>query len=125
MKNENIAIGNEALKALTTGEEGRFIHRPSLTGDDQTIHYDFNPDSVKLSNDTIEHKASVLLALGFVSRGFARWYSPVLGEDLEQNWLYFDLQTDDLTSILPKLYRSGYVKGQQNIRFQLKSLLDL
>jgi hypothetical protein len=67
----------------------------------------------------------VFKALGFQARKEARWYHPILGEDFEHNWLYFDLHTDSLQSIVPKLFRSGYVKGQKQTRMDVRAVLDI
>jgi hypothetical protein len=71
------------------------------------------------------YKVEVLKALGFTLRSTARWYHPVLGEDFEHNWMWFDLETDSVTSIVPKLYRTGWVYGQRDIRMKFKKVLDI
>lgn len=74
---------------------------------------------------TKENKFWVLQAMGFAPRGNARWWHPVLGEDFPHNHLLFDLDTDDLKSLAPKLYRTGWVYGQRDIRRQFKKVLDI
>jgi hypothetical protein len=74
---------------------------------------------------TKENKFWVITSMGFVQRGPARWWHPVLGEDLEWNHLLFDLETDDLKSLTPKLYRTGWAYGQRDLRWKFKTLLDI
>lgn len=82
-------------------------------------------DIPEIDVNTRENKAWVLKAMGFQNRGTARYWHPVLGEDLPHNHLYFDLETDDLTSLTPKLYRTGWVYGQRELRWKFKQLLDI
>ena len=85
----------------------------------------FTDESDVFGEPTKENKFWVLTAMGFVPKGPARWWHPVLGEDLEWNWLLFDLETDDLTSLPPKLYRTGWAHGQRRLRMEFKKVLDI
>jgi hypothetical protein len=78
-----------------------------------------------VEEQTWEDKFWVITSMGFVQRGPARWWHPVLGEDLEWNHLLFDLETDDLKSLTPKLYRTGWAYGQRDLRWKFKTLLDI
>jgi hypothetical protein len=82
-------------------------------------------DSYSKSMREYNIKANCLSDLGFQRRGPAKWWSPVFGEDKEQNWMDFDMKTDELYVLIPKLFRSGYVQGQRKVRFDIKKALDI
>jgi hypothetical protein len=67
----------------------------------------------------------ILKRLGFEERENSRWYHPVLGEDWQHNWLWFNIETTDPESITAMLYKTGFVTGQGYIRRGIKKLLDL
>jgi len=67
----------------------------------------------------------VLPELGFEQRGPAKWWNPFFGVDSEENWMDFDPKTDNLASIIPKLFRTGYAKGAREVRFAIKKALDI
>jgi hypothetical protein len=71
------------------------------------------------------NNSMVLQKLGFEERSATQWYHPVLGDDMEHNWLHFDTQYDDTESIVPKIYKTGFVQGQKNIRMGIKKVLDI
>ena len=66
-----------------------------------------------------------LIKLGFEKRGPAKWWCPFFGADSEENWMDFDPQTDKLSYIIAKLFRSGYAKGRREVRLEIKKALDI
>lgn len=73
---------------------------------------------------------NIMISLGFQPRSnnngvVYRWFHPLLGEDFEHNWLLLDAGTDSLQSLVPKLFRSGVVAGQRQIRKDVRAALDI
>jgi hypothetical protein len=68
---------------------------------------------------------TLLLRFGFQNRGPAKWWTPFFGPDREENWMWFDPLTDPISLLIPKLFRSGYAKGQQKVRFDIRKALDI
>jgi hypothetical protein len=83
----------------------------------------------KLKNIPIQletSKEKILRDLGFQPReSKGRWYNPIFGSDSEENWIWFDLETDQISSIVPKLFRAGYVQGERKVRWDIKKALDI
>jgi hypothetical protein len=73
----------------------------------------------------VEQKEHALYNLGFSKRTEGQYYHPILGQDLEQNWLAFNPEIDSLANITSMLYKSGFVKGQFKVRMDIKAALDI
>jgi hypothetical protein len=80
---------------------------------------------VEKPSGKVAYIALVLTDLGFKRRGPAKWWNPIFGEDNEQNWMDFDMKTDELYVLIPKLFRSAYVQGQRKVRFDIRKALDI
>lgn len=95
----------------------------------QTISSRDIRDALKKFRETpikfITTTEGTLNKLGFQNRGPAKWWFPMFGPDSEENWMDFDINTDSLTLLIPKAFRSGYVQGQRKVRFDIKSALDI
>jgi len=75
--------------------------------------------------DTSKIREATLLNLGFQKRGLAKWWHLLFGEDLEHNWMDFDPTTDNLTTLIPKLFKEGFYQGQKKVRWEIKKALDI
>lgn len=78
-----------------------------------------------ISPKSIDANIQSLLSLGFHERGSARWFHPIFGDDKEWNWLLFDPRTDNLISLVPKIFRTGRVQGIKKVRMDIKAALDI
>jgi len=53
-----------------------------------------------------------------------RWYHPSFGEDRSDNWLLFDLDSDPIQSLLPKIFRQGASLGTRVLKLQIKAAIE-
>lgn len=53
-----------------------------------------------------------------------RWYHPSFGDDRPDNWLLFDQDTDDLKSLIPKLFRQGAALGTKVLKLHIKAAIE-
>jgi hypothetical protein len=79
----------------------------------------------ELPTEFIYTSESILLKLGFQKRGFAKWWHPLFGENLEHNWMDFDPNTDDIKHLVGKIFKEGQYQGQKKVRWDIKKALDI
>jgi hypothetical protein len=99
------AMGNAPLRFL---EEPDKLTMPSK--EYKGIH-------VNIPND-------YLTRLGFESRGAAYFWHPALGDDTMTNWILFDINTDDISSLIFKTFNKGWEQKGIKARTLIKKALN-
>lgn len=75
---------------------------------------------------TPENKHWVLQSLGFVPHGKNIWFHPGIGVcGVAGRYYDFNLDTDELSSIVPELYRKGLDEARFNLQQQFKSFIGI
>jgi hypothetical protein len=69
-------------------------------------------------------KKDFISKLGFQQRNIFFLWHPALGDDINENWISFDIETDDISYLIFKVFNIGWTKSGEKVRKVVKDVLN-